>query len=406
MKYFFYNKKILTSLLTIIVIAFILHFFSNQTQAGDIYKAKKSISKTADQIKKIQVQLNAKQNQYGVNQGQIVMTKIVISKTKREINDKETKIKKLNQRIDLNKKILKNYIQEMSFESYNNPVVSFMMVGNFLNTFSGNLDQIINVKEKILNIMNQVKKDKNDLVNAKVQLVQKKEEKQKILIAKQNEQAQIVSSIKRTKATLSQLNAKLNTLRSRLASLLGEGVSMADIKNAAKIASKVTGVRKDFILGELVVESNLGRFTGGCYYDKGSHPVKKHMKSYDKTDYLKIIDDLGYGKNDKKLSCWPGYGYGGAMGIAQFMPSTWMGYKNKISSATGNKPSNPWNVVDGIMGMTIKLARAGASSKSGEYIASKRYYCGGPSSPYWHSKCDDYADNVQYWADNYESKMN
>ncbi len=367
---------------------------------------KKTIDKTTSKLQQTQAQLKAKQNQYNVNQKQIVTTKVVISKTQKEIKDKELKIKKLNQQIDLNKKLLESYIQRMSFESFHNPIVSFTMAGNFLNTFSGNFDQMINIKEKILNIMDQIKKDKNVLADTKKQLVKKKEEKQKNLAVKQNEQRQVASSIQRSKATLSQLNAKLNTLRSRLASLLGEGVSMDDIKNAASIASKATGVRKDFILGELVVESNLGRFTGGCYYSKGSHPVKKHMHSYDKTNYLKIIDSLGYGKNDKKLSCWPGYGYGGAMGIAQFMPTTWMGYKSRISKATGNNPPNPWNVVDGITGMAIKLAAAGANKKSGERIASKRYYCGGPSSRYWHNRCDTYADNVQYWADNYEAKMN
>jgi membrane-bound lytic murein transglycosylase B len=93
------------------------------------------------------------------------------------------------------------------------------------------------------------------------------------------------------------------------------------------------------------------------------------------------------------------------MGVAQFMPTTWTGYKAYIGSATGHKPPDPWNIIDGVMGMAKKLANGGASSKSGEKLASKRYYCGGPSSPYWKTKCETYAKNVQYWADNYEKKL-
>ena len=90
------------------------------------------------------------------------------------------------------------------------------------------------------------------------------------------------------------------------------------------------------------------------------------------------------------------------MGIAQFMPTTWLGYKSQIASITGHNPPDPWNVVDGVVGMAIKLAAAGATSKSGELVASKRYYCGSPNSPYWNNKCNDYAKNVQRLATGYE----
>jgi membrane-bound lytic murein transglycosylase B len=129
------------------------------------------------------------------------------------------------------------------------------------------------------------------------------------------------------------------------------------------------------------------------------------MKSADKTAFLAVMKELDYGVNEKKLSCWPGYGYGGAMGVAQFMPSTWNGYKSRIASMTGHNPPNPWSITDGVVGMAIKLANAGATKKSGEKNAAKIYYCGGPSSPYWKTKCEDYAKKVLYWADNYEQKL-
>ena len=400
-----FKKKLTLVFLVAVFLCFNFGLASKKADAGEIYSTKNDINKTQEQIEAAKNQLQASQSQYQTNQVQIAVTRDVIAETQAAIEEKEKKIADLEASIELNKKILESYIQEMSFSSSDDPTVNFAVSNDLLSEFSGNFDDMVSIKEKVLSVMDQIKKDKSDLSDAKDELNQKKQEKQDYLAGKQAQQVQVATKIQRAQATISELNARLNSLRSKLSSLLGEGVSMDDIKKAASIASDATGVRKDFILGELVVESDLGRFTGGCYYDKGSHPVKNHMHSYDKTDYLNLIDDLGYGKNDKKLSCWPGYGYGGALGIAQFMPSTWLGYSKRISKATGHDTPDPWNVVDGITGMAIKLANAGANHKSGEHTASKIYYCGGPSSAYWKTKCEDYADNVQYWADNYEKAM-
>ncbi len=393
MKRFCWIKKIFVSLLTIIIVVFIFHFFLNQAQAGDIYKAKKSISKATNQIKETKKQVVVNQNQYNINQSQIVSTQSVITKTQKEIERKEKVIQNLNKRIKLNKQILKSYIQEMSFDNSNNPVINFVLSRGFLNDLSGNFDQIINVKEKILSVIGDISQNKKELALAKEALAKKKIEKQKILVVKQNEQVRVISNIRRAKATLAQLTAKINALRNRLSSLLGGSVSMHDIKNAAKIASKATGVRKDFIMGMLVVESDLGRYTGGCNYKES------RMSSYRKTIFKSICKSLGYNYKKKKVSCPPrGYlGTGGAMGVAQFMSDTWKGYEAIIASRIGHNPPDPWNVYDGIMAMASKLAKDGATRRSGECTAAKRYLGGNHQ---W------YCDRVLYWAKNYGEKIN
>ena len=103
-----------------------------------------------------------------------------------------------------------------------------------------------------------------------------------------------------------------------------------------------------------------------------------------------------------KVSCALSYGIGGAMGIAQFMPTTWTGYEARISGATGHNPPDPWNLVDGITGMAIKLKNDGAGSKSGEKNAAARYYCGSNIN---RSICQNYAKKVLYWADNYKTLL-
>lgn len=203
---------------------------------------------------------------------------------------------------------------------------------------------------------------------------------------------QTQKSIDKKDADIANLQAKLAKLQSELSSLLGKSYNFSDIERAVEFASKKTGVRKDFLMGMLVVESDLGRFTGGCNYKESRMSPERQKK------FEAICKELGYDYKKKKVSCPPkNYkGTGGAMGVQQFMSDTWMAYRSEISSHTGNNPPDPWNLTDGVMAMALKLARDGGASKKGECQASKKYLGG---SHQW------YCDKVQYWADHYEKKL-
>jgi len=125
------------------------------------------------------------------------------------------------------------------------------------------------------------------------------------------------------------------------------------------------------------------------------------MNDHRKDLFKKIAKELGYNYKKLKVSCPPkNYkGTGGAMGVAQFMSDTWMGYKSKIASKTGNNPPDPWSLTDGVMAMALKLKNDGGASKSGEWNAAARYLgsCSGSTR--------FYCENVLYWADNYKKKL-
>jgi peptidoglycan hydrolase CwlO-like protein len=356
-----------------------------------------TINKTASQLKQTQAQLQQSQVQYQVNQHQIVSTKVVLTQTQQDIIAKEKEIDDLNQQIENNKILLAGYIQEMSINDQTDPLVSFASSGDSLNALVGNYDQMINVKGKILDMVSQINQQEGDLSGVKSQLAGKVAQNEQYLAAKQVQQTQVVNTIQTAQATIAQLNAKLSALQSQLAALLGSGVSAKDIMDAAKIASKATGVDKDFIIGELVVESDMGKFTGGCTYSQSK------MGSTNASIFKNICSNLGLNYKTQKVSCPLSYGIGGAMGVAQFMPSTWVGYASQISAATGNNPPNPWSLADGVTGMAIMLAHDGATSKHGESDAAARYYCGGNIG---RAVCQNYADKVMYWADNYQQLMN
>jgi hypothetical protein len=129
------------------------------------------------------------------------------------------------------------------------------------------------------------------------------------------------------------------------------------------------------------------------------------------TIFKSICKELDYNYEKQKVSCPPsGYkGTGGAMGVAQFMPDTWSGYKSSIAGVTGHNPPDPWSLTDGVTAMALKLAKVSGVTehkKSAEAKAYCIYLAGGNWAAYCDSKGVDYGAKVLYWADNYEQKLN
>ena len=96
------------------------------------------------------------------------------------------------------------------------------------------------------------------------------------------------------------------------------------------------------------------------------------------------------------VSCWiplytsygSPYGWGGAMGPAQFIASTWNLYKDKVTAIT-NKTANPWNISDAFLASGLLLKANGAENS--ESVAAAKYYCGGN---YGRAECKNYARSV------------
>jgi membrane-bound lytic murein transglycosylase B len=94
-------------------------------------------------------------------------------------------------------------------------------------------------------------------------------------------------------------------------------------------------------------------------------------------------------------------GWGGAMGPAQFIPSTWMGYKDKIAALTGKNPANPWDIRDAFAAAAIKLTAGGADGTyQGNWNAAMRYFSGSTNVKYRF-----YGDNVMQTAAKYQNDI-
>jgi membrane-bound lytic murein transglycosylase B len=168
-------------------------------------------------------------------------------------------------------------------------------------------------------------------------------------------------------------------------------------------------------MGLLVVESNLGRNPGECTYQEVEDGAKaSHQQGQlsaqawetfnERRETIKdIAKSLNYDYEKLKVSCNPvSYaGTGGAMGIPQFMPDTWLEYKDRISAIVGKDNPDPWNEKDAAVAVALKLSDVYGVTDHNRYAernAAKLYLSGTTSWQY-----DWYANQILYWAENYES---
>jgi membrane-bound lytic murein transglycosylase B len=173
-------------------------------------------------------------------------------------------------------------------------------------------------------------------------------------------------------------------------------------------AGEQTGVRPALLLAILTQESNLGKNVGTC--NRQGDPPSKSYKVIMKPDrdiqpFLTITGELGRNPDITPVSCpmkdksGAQIGWGGAMGPAQFIPSTWMGYRGKVTAITGH-PADPWDIRDAFLAASIKLAADGGTNKSGEWAAAMKYFCGSTNSAF-----SFYGDNVVATAAKYQADI-
>lgn len=369
---------------------------------------KDDLEKVEKKLEKAEQEKAAAQSVYNARSNDLSQQRYALAKTTEDVQSKEQEIahydeqlKNLTAQKNLHKKTLEGVMRQLYFVS---------SVGSVSHVFDHESDEQFLLSEDRIGVLRQEMLASLDIIgrntddaNVKQEAIEQAKTEKEELLAEQKKQelalanvaAQAQQVVSSKQANVDQLNSKMAGLQSDLSSLLGKGVSSNDIVEAAEFASDKTGVRKSFILGMLIVETDLGRFTGGCTYKESN------MSEYRKGIFKKIADELDKDYKKLKVSCPPSNykGTGGAMGVAQFMSDTWWGYKSKIASKTGNNPPNPWSLTDGVMAMAIKLANDGATKTSGEWNAAARYLgsCSGNTA--------FYCENVLYWADNYKKKL-
>jgi peptidoglycan hydrolase CwlO-like protein len=313
---------------------------------------------------------------------QIKAVNLQITKLDQQIGAKSSEIKVTEGKIDMNRSALSSAVREL-YETDQASLMEVLLANPKLSDFFGRVNDISRVQESLATRIDTVTTLKASLEGEREVLALQRSDKAS-LKAYQDAQRKTLEGTKTEKANLLTvtkgkeskyqeiLKERKKTaaqIRSQIFKLLGGGeLSFDAAYQLAKLAEGATGVRAALILAVLHRESALGKNVGQCGYQTAMSPKNIPI-------FLGIIQKLGLDAKTMKVSCPNADGpYGGAMGPAQFIPSTWILYENKISSVTGNNPVSPWRNADAFVATALYLKDAGAASN--EQIAAAKYYCG------------------------------
>lgn len=365
------------------------------TLSGQISSLNAQIAKTNLQIQAINLTLaqidqsiSQTQNEIGITQSDIQSKKGAIGQLLQNVYE--------NDRVNLLESFLKN------------PQLSdFWSDTENLSLLQDNLRVAV---QQTMDLQNQLQNKEQDLAASRTdassaaayhaaqaaQIAATQQQKQQLLTATKGQQSKYQALLAQTQATAAQI-------RSRIFQLLGGGqLTFQQAYQYASLASQSTGVDPALILAVLDRESALGQNVGQCNYKKAMSPSNIPL-------FLAIVQKLGLNPDTMLVSCANADGaYGGAMGPAQFVPSTWNLYAAGVSSITGNNPPSPWNDSDAFTATALYLKDAMVGCQTVysakldiERCIAAKYYAGS----HWRSYLWTYGEAVVDRAQGFESDI-
>ncbi len=348
---------------------------------------------------------------------QIIDTEGSIEETSFKIKDSRKHLARILQLIyeSDQKSLIEILLSEEELSDFFNDLVAL----ESLSIESGDLlENIENLKVRLEGQKDSLDNEKQDLENLVVlQTVQRREssvikkDKDWLLHLTETEYQKYLSEKQETEQKAAQI-------RARIFELIGipEAPTFGEAYEIAKYVSGITGVRPALLLAVLTQESNIGKNVGQCYLKNPStgsgvvvysgKSVAKVMKpSRDVSPFLDITQALGRDPYNTPVSCPMSYGWGGAMGPAQFIPSTWNIYKDRLYDITG-KPGDPWSIKDAFLAAGLYLSDYGATKQTynGEWRAAMIYFSG-TSLRTKYNGYGFYGDSVMAITKRYESDI-
>ena len=337
-------------------------------------------------------------------QANIKAKNIAITNLSKDIAVKQEKINVLDNRISRGKQAIADILRKTNdITSYS--LVEVALSEKDLSEFFVDLDTYASTEEALDNLLTELGVNKAETVAEKAELDKKRQAealartqmeaaKKQVEVANAEKKVLLAESQGKEKTysqVLADRQAKAAKIKAVLFPLLDSGpISFGTAVQYAKAAEKQTGVRAAFILGIFATESGkasdgtFGKVIGNCLLtnspSRGNGKGKntgaffvKVMRSDNVRDdvgpFLEITQSLGLDPYSQPVSCPQSIGYGGAMGPAQFIPSTWKLMIPRLTKALGRTPS-PWSPQDAFMAASFYLSDLGASG--GNYTSERR----------------------------------
>jgi peptidoglycan hydrolase CwlO-like protein len=411
------------------------------------------------QIATQQQLLDTAQNQHQTLQTQIDAFNAEIKKTQLQIQAVNLTITQLNGNIDVHNQTLSSLSAQLDAEKESlaqilrqtqmlddYSVVSVALGSQDVSGFFSDLDAFTSIQSSLSKSFDQIQTtssstefEKEALLArlaeqeqlrtvaqlAKQQVQSQEADKQSLLAQTKGVEANFQKLIATNQKTAAQIRSELFTLRGTAAIPFGTALTYA------QAAEKATGTRAAVTLGVLKQETNLGEDLGTGTWRIDMAPNR------DQPVFVYITQKLGLDPDKMPVSKKPWYGWGGAMGPGQFIPSTWVCYggfvnantntcgpisgttnfwqgpwqyvasKDRVRTLLGaSSPSNPWDARTAIMATAMLMADngAGAQTPAAERLAALRYFAG------WGGATNKayafYGDGVMEFATQFQSDIN
>lgn len=388
------------------------------------------IAQYQQELKSVQGEKNTLQNKINQLKKQQATLNLRIRSTTLQINNLAGQIDQTQDAIEQNKAKAERVKEQIAqalqviYERDNDPLLFVLLSQNDLSDILIEIENYTQLSRTLNVLMAQIRQV-NEELGQQEEILSEQQDDAKNLLAIHNLQRQELSlSVNQQNSLLDQTKGKESNyqnilrdtqtraqeIRQRLYQLLGvsDQITFGQAVKIAQGVSAQTGVRAAFLLAVLTQESDLGKNVGTC--NRAGDPPGKSYKvvmhpKRDQPLFLQITAELGLDPETTPISCpmrdskGRQVGWGGAMGPAQFIPSTWMGYKARIEAITG-KVANPWDIRDAFLAAGIKLAADGATAPAGEWAAAMRYFAGSTNTRYRF-----YGDNVVAQAAKYQADI-
>jgi len=383
-------------------------FYEQQSE-----KIAQDISKTEQEKKTLNSQISSLKKkiqnlEYQINQGNIMVKDLNM-----QISDTQDSIEQTSLEINKSENQIINILRSIYEEDQKSSIV--ILLEGDLSDFFSNIANLEGLNSKVSGLLESTKNLKSYLEGQKdkmddevgqlqktiaLQNLQKKENDKN---RKEQEQylklteAQYQQQLKDKEET-AQKSAKIRAMLFQMVGV-SKAPTFGEALEVAKTVASLVNVRPAFLLAIISQESAIGRNVGQCVLvdsntgngkrvSSGASVIRVMKPTRDVPIFMQITSALGRDPYNTPVSCWiPAYvsgspsGWGGAMGPAQFIPSTWNLYADKLKNLLGVS-ADPWGIKDSFTAAGLYLSDLGASAQtsSKESSAASRYY--GGSSAY------------------------
>ncbi|MGB9598402.1 MAG: lytic murein transglycosylase [Minisyncoccales bacterium] len=392
----------------------------------EIFVLEKEKAKITSEKTTLQNQINLLNKKIQSLELEIKKTNLLISDLNIQILETESSLNVQEKEMQKTREKIKNILREI-FKEEKKSTFEILLGGKSLSDFFNNLFNLQFLSQRTQKTLKELNDLKESLEKTKNVLEERQDEMENLLKIKELQKMDS-SETKKEKINLlnvtkgkeqeyqkilSQKEKEAQEIRKRIFELVGisEAPTFEKAYELAKYVESITNVRSAFLLAILKQESDLGKNTGQCYLTDlktgqgkrvlSGNFVNRVMKPSQIPLFLDITSKLGLDWKEVRVSCPMSFGWGGAMGPAQFIPSTWRLYEDKLREIL-NKEPNPWTIKDAFLAAGLYLKDLGASSQKyqDEWRAALKYFSGGTNLKY-----SFYANSVMALTNQFEQDI-